>query len=86
VTIPACLLRQRASHETLADAGGSEHEDVFVILDPARFLRERPEDTLVQPARSAIVDLFDAGSLQLGGIQSPGQGLILAPTPLLIDQ
>ena len=86
VSIAAGLLRQRASDEALADAGGSEHEDVFVIRHPGRLLRQRADHALVQSASSAVVDLFDAGALQLGGVQPPRQGLILAPGPLLIDQ
>ena len=63
VSIAAGLLRQRARHETLADAGGSEHEEVLVIVDPARLLRQRPDDALIQAAGRAIIDFFDASSL-----------------------
>lgn len=38
VTIPARLLLQRRSHVTLTHSSQAEHEDMFVILDPQRFL------------------------------------------------
>src|SRR2546427_8238637 len=44
VSIAASLLRQGAGHETLAHAGGTEHEDVFVLSGPGRLLRQCPED------------------------------------------
>jgi hypothetical protein len=50
-------------------------------------LGQGANDALVQAARGAIVDVFDASiAAQLGGLESPGQRLVLAPTPLLVDQ
>jgi hypothetical protein len=59
---------------------------MFVLSDPSRLLRQGADHALVQSARSTIVDLFDAGAFQLGGMQSPRQRLILTPRPLLINQ
>src|SRR6267378_3574971 len=86
VAIPACLLRQCTSNEAFTDASRPEHEDVFMLTGPSRLLCEGADHTLVQAARSTIVDLFYAGSLELGGVQATGQRLILAPGPLLIHQ
>ncbi len=64
------------THETtLADTRGSEHEDILVIGSPRLFLRQPARHALVQPARCTIVDVFDAGALQPGGVQPPRQRL-----------
>ena len=52
VSIAARLLRQRASHEAFADAGRSEHENVFVIRTQADFCA-RARITLLSNPREA---------------------------------
>jgi 6-phosphogluconolactonase len=54
VSIAAGFLRQRASDEAFADAGGSEHENVFVLLDPRRLLRQGADHAFVQPAQLQV--------------------------------
>src|SRR5690348_15670598 len=58
-----------------------------MIADPSGVFCQSSNDTLVQAARSTIIDVFYASLCpQFGGFQSSGQRLILAPAPLLIDQ
>ena len=86
VAVAAGLLCQGAGDKAFADARWPEHEDVFVILDPGRFLCQSANHAFVQPARRTIVDVFHGSAFQFGRMQAPGQSLILAPGPLLIDQ
>src|SRR5271169_209194 len=63
------------------------HENVFVVADPGRVFCQSTHYRLVQATLYAIVDVLHTGrSSQLGRFQPSRQRLVLAPTPLLIDQ
>jgi hypothetical protein len=59
-----------------------------VSPDPGGLLRERADHALIEPACSAIVNLFNASvrRAQLGILQASGECLVLPPVPLLIHQ
>jgi hypothetical protein len=67
ISIAASFLCQRRCDETFAHASWAENEDVFVVLDPARLLRQRPDYAFVQAAGGAEVDIFHTAiTTQLG--------------------
>ncbi len=72
MTVAARLLRQCTSHETLADSGRSEHENVLMTGHPLGLLRETTDCALVQPTRRSIVDIFDGSAFQFGGTDVGG--------------
>ncbi len=87
VSVAASLLRQRAGHEAFADAGRSEHEDVFVIARP------RPTSAPGRGSRSCPAraprdsrSLRHRHPLSLAACKPPCQRLVLAPAPLVIHQ
>src|SRR5258708_29363558 len=87
VAIAASFLCERACQEALAYAARSNHEDVLVIADPGGVFCQSPHYRLVQTARGPGIDVLHAGrSPELRRFQSSLQRLVLAPTPLLIDE
>ena len=49
--------------------------------------RQTPDEWPVEPAGMPVVDVFDGGiELQPGILEPAGEGFILTPCPLLIDQ
>src|ERR1019366_2911565 len=87
VAVATGFLCQGQCDEALAHAGRTQHENVFVVADPGRVFCQSTHYRLVQATRCAIVDVLHTGrSSQLGRFQPSRQRLVLAPTPLLIDQ
>ena len=85
-TIPAGFLRQGAANPTLANAGGTEEENILLLLYPFA-AGQGTQELAIQPARMLVVGVFDGGLLlQLGVAQTMFQGTILSPGELFIDQ
>ena len=71
-----------AGEPTLADAGRTDESQVIVGVDPLA-VGELLEQSAVEPARAAIVDVFDARLLaQLGGAQPRRQPFVAPPARL----
>src|ERR1035441_3254785 len=87
VAVATGFLCQGRSDKALAHASRTQYENVLVLADPGRVFCQSTHYRLVQATRRTIVDVLHAGrSPQLGRFQSSRQRLVLAPTPLLIDQ
>ena len=68
-------------------AGLATTKGIQVIIEEGKFHRkDLVAELAALPSHIEKAFFFDAGSLQLGGMQSPRQRLIFAPAPLLIDQ
>src|SRR5208337_611491 len=87
VAVTTGFLCQGRRDEALAHAGRTQHENVLVVADPGRVSCQSTHYRLVQAPRRTIVDILYAGrSSQFGRFQPSRQCLVLAPSPLLIDQ
>src|SRR5690349_18264422 len=84
--VAARLVAKRRSKPTLADAGWTGERQIIVSVDPFA-LDQLLEHGTVKPARTAVIDVFDAGLLpQLGDAQSRCEALVLPPRPFAIEQ
>lgn len=80
------LVADGASQETLAATGRAQDQNIVVLVQPAA-TGEAVDQAAVETARSAVVDILEAGGLaQLGKAQTLGERGIVAFDGLAIDQ
>src|SRR6202035_4018370 len=80
------LVADGASQETLAATGRAQDQNIVVLVQPAA-AGEAVDQAAVETARSAVVDILEAGGLaQLGKAQTLGERAIVAFDGLAIDQ
>src|ERR1700752_4030762 len=80
------LVADGASQETLAATGRAQDQNVVVLVQPAA-AGEAVDQAAVETARSAVVDILEAGGLaQLCKAQTLGERGIVAFDGLAIDQ
>jgi hypothetical protein len=84
--VAAGLVAERRSEPALADAGRPADQEIGLVVDPSAFDQHRQE-TAVEAARGAIVDVLDAGLLaQLGVLQPLRQPLVAPQRGFAIEQ
>ena len=76
-----------APDERLAGAGGADHQQILVLLDPVAG-GELPHERFVQLTARRIVDRFHAGlrELELGFLQRASEPLVFPRAPLRLDE
>src|SRR5262245_10638024 len=86
-TFATGLLGEGAADEGLAGAGGTDDQEILMLLDPAAG-GELPHEGFVQLAPGRIVDRFHAGvrELELRLLQRAGEPLVFAGAPLGLDE
>ena len=77
--VAAGLVAERRSQPALADAGRADERQIVVGFDPVA-LGELLEQRAVKTARTAVIDVFDAGLLaQLGVAQARHKPFVAPP-------
>ena len=76
--VAAGLVAERRGQPTFADAGWSNERQIVVGIDPVA-LGQLLEQRAVKTARTAIIDIFDAGLLAQLGIAQAGYEPFVAP-------
>ena len=81
----ACLVGEGTGNEALARTGGAGNDHIEMVADPVA-TGQIEHQPLIQPARRAKVQIFDAGRLvQVRAPQSKLQGSVCAGTGFPID-
>jgi len=79
MVVAARFVAKRRSKPTLADAGWAGERQIVVNIDPFA-LDQVLEQGAIKPARTAVIDIFDAGLLpQPCDTQSRREALVLPP-------
>ena len=74
--VAAGLVAERRGEPTFADAGRTDQGQIVVVVDPVA-LDQLLEQGAVEAARTAVIDILDAGLLaQFGVAQSRRQPLV----------
>jgi len=84
--VAACLLADSASEPTLADAARTDESKIIVGVDPLT-VGEFLEQSAVEPARTAIVDIFDRCLLaKPRGAQPSCQSFVVPPGDFAVQE
>src|SRR4051812_24707847 len=84
--VATSFVRQRARQPTLANASGTDEQKILLLAHPFTG-SERAHQLAVESTWMLIIDVFHhAAFFQLGGLKTSGEGTILLPQPLLIDE
>ena len=84
--VAARLLADGAGEPTFPDARWTDESQIIVSVDPSAF-GELLEQGAIEPARGAIVDVFDGGLLaELGGAQTRRQPLVAPERGFPVEQ
>ena len=83
---PAGLVGQGTGQPGFTDTGGAADAQVETVAQPLA-TAQLQDQRLIQPARAAVVDVFDAGVvLEPGLAQAATQALVVAVGQLAVDQ
>ncbi|OWK35365.1 hypothetical protein PSOLE_46950 [Pseudomonas oleovorans subsp. oleovorans] len=86
VALPAGLVGQGAGQPGFTDTGGAADDQVEAVAQPLT-TAQLQDQRLIQSARAAVVDVFEAGVvLEPGLAQAAAQALVIAFGQLAVDQ
>ena len=86
VALPAGLVGQGAGQPGFTDTGGAADDQVEAVAQPLT-TAQLQDQRLIQSARAAVVDVFEAGVvLEPGLAQAAAQALVVAFSQLAVDQ